>query len=196
MGRGSRKESRCSERNCSATALVLGNACFSTARQWWFRVWHLADVNQRRSFATADLCYLKIWSHIFFCVHVCQRIIFSPLFFTWKWNCRLCFPVWKNKPCCLKHRDVIILWKILIMSGRAVAFLPALLFQVKVTFTQKWICSQRLEFDVFCVGKMQQHEAPIYQYDLDTQRTARCRSKPSFSINSFINSLMLGWWVI
>lgn len=53
------------------------------------------------------------------------------------------------------------------MSGKAVAFLPAQLFQLKVIFTQRLICSQGTESDFFCGGKIQQHEAPIYGYDLD-----------------------------
>lgn len=81
MGSGSRKESWFSERNCSALALMLGNACFSTACRWWFRGWHEADVNQCSSFTAADLCYLKIWPHIFFCVHICQKMIFFSFFF-------------------------------------------------------------------------------------------------------------------
>lgn len=58
--------------------------------------------------------------------------------------------------------------KNLMMSGKALAFLPTWLFQLKAIFTQRLICSQGIESDVFCVGKMQQHEAPAYGYDLDT----------------------------
>lgn len=167
MERGSRKESWFSERNCSAIALILGNACFSTACQWWFRVWHLADVNQCRSLL--QLIYTT-WRYgpIFSFVCVFAKGQFFPHFsFAWKWNYRLVLSMKTNKPCCLKHWDVIVLWKVPMMSGKAVAFSLTLLFQVKVTFTQRQICSQGLESDAFYVGKMHQHEAPIYWYDLD-----------------------------
>ena len=106
MERGSRKESWFSERNCSAIALILGNACFSTACQRWFRVWHSADVNQCCSFAAVDLCYLKIWPCIFFCVRVCQRMIFFTTSLSLETETIGGFCMWKQQtvlPRTLRH---------------------------------------------------------------------------------------------
>lgn len=55
-------------------------------------------------------------------------------------------------------------------------------------FTQRGIFSQGLGSDVFYVGKMQQHEAPVYRYDLDAPEEWGM-IKVSFPTPGFINTV-------
>lgn len=75
-----------------------------------------------------------------------------------------------NKPCCLEPWDGLFCEKSFCRGAKLWPFGPTLLF--RVLFTQRGICSQGLEFDVFCVSSMKH---PWIGVTSTSQRDVKCR---------------------